>query len=82
MKLQISTASAEALARLAVTARIVGGVLVDMPNLLNSGWLAILIGAALSFPLVYSVHRIRVSNQHQPIPLPRPLYAAFFVIAV
>lgn len=82
MKLQISAGAAEALARLAIIARIVSGVLVDMPELLNAGWLAILLGALLALPLALAVSQTLNAAQDRPVFLPRFLYVLFFAIAV
>jgi len=82
MKLQISESSAGALATLAVTARIVSGVLIDMPNLLNAGWLAIVLGSLLALPLMFALTCLQAARENQPNPLPRPLSAVFFIISV
>lgn len=82
MKLQISENAAGALATLAVVARIVSGVLIDMPELLNAGWLAILLGALLALPLMFAVTRFRTAQENQSTPLPRLLCPVFFIIAV
>ena len=81
MKLQISAGAVESMIRLAIIARTVCGILVDMPELLNAGWLSILIGALLALPLMFAISRLRAVRQNQPVVLPQPLYAAFFVIA-
>lgn len=82
MKLQISASAAGALAALAVVARVVSGVLIDMPDLLNAGWLAVLIGALLALPLAFAVSRILAMRKKQMSRVPRPLCAAFFAVAV
>lgn len=82
MKLQISESAAGSLATLAVTGRIVSGVVIDMPELLNAGWLSILIGALLALPLMLAAAHIRRDRSNQPVPLPRPLGAVFFILAV
>lgn len=82
MKLQISESAAGALAVLAVVARIVGGVLIDMPDLLNAGWLSILIGALLALPLMLAISCIRTLQHNRPAPIPPALCIVFFLIAI
>jgi len=78
MKLQISTGAACAFARLAIIARIVCGTVIDMPELLNSGWISVLLGAILALPAMIAAQHCRKRNIHPPIFL----CAAFCIIAV
>lgn len=82
MKLQISESAAGSLATLAVASRIVSGVVIDIPDLLNAGWLSILIGALLALPLMLATAHIRRTHSNQPTVLPRPLSAVFFTLSV
>lgn len=78
MKLRISTGAACAFARLAIIARVACGVLIDMPNLMNAGWLSALLGAILSVPTVYAITQYRQGNR----TIPRALYGVFSLIAL
>ena len=54
MKFRISDSAAASLSFLAITARIFSGVAMDMPDLHNAGWLAVLLGGVLSLPLAWA----------------------------
>lgn len=78
MKLQISTGAACTFARLAIIARVICGAIVDMPELLNAGWLAVLLGAILALPVAFAVSQFRKAN----VKPPKLLCAAFCIIAI
>ena len=78
MKLQISTGAACTFARLAIIARVVCGVLIDMPELLNAGWLTVLLGAILTLPAVFAVAHCRRSGT----ALPKLFCGAFCLVSL
>lgn len=82
MKLQISESAAGAFAVLAITARITGAVLIDMPDLMNAGWLSILFGALFALPVMLMLSTLRKSRQNDPFPVPRVLYVVFLIISI
>lgn len=59
MKFRISDSAAGSLSLLAIIVRIFGSVAVDMPDLHNAGWLAVLLGGALSLPLAWAAGQLR-----------------------
>lgn len=59
MKLQITDGAAAPLIALAVSMRIVFGVVIDMPRLYCAGWLSALLGGALALPMAFAVQRLR-----------------------
>lgn len=87
MKLHITESAVSSLARTAITARIVYGVLIDMPELLNAGWLSVLLGAVLALPIVLIVCALRkkasgeIPKAAHPV-LFRMVCAVFFIITV
>lgn len=78
MKHCISDRSLSSLLKLAVTARIASGVIIDMPGLLNAGWIAVLLGAILSLPPLWAIVQCRRSNIRLPRPAV-PLLLSLFV---
>lgn len=79
MKLHISDAAVSSLVKLAVTARVIHGVIIDMPELYNAGWLSILLGGLLALPLTFCVSRFRLANGCRPALHARLIRAAFFL---
>jgi len=79
MKLKISAGSADSFARLAVIARTVCGVVIDLPGLLNAGWLSILLGGLLALAPALCISCLRKCER---VNTPRPVRAAFFLIAI
>lgn len=59
MKLRITGPSAASLVKLGVTARVIYGVVIDMPDLYNAGWLAILMGGLLTLPMAMAAGMVR-----------------------
>lgn len=58
MKLKISDEAAAPLAFVAAATRIFYGVILEMPELYNSGWLAALVGGALALPFAFAADRL------------------------
>lgn len=75
MKLQISTGAVSSFARLAVIARVVCGVIIDMPELMNAGWLTVLLGGLLAPPAAFAVSQLRRTGSN-----PSKLLCVFFCI--
>lgn len=82
MKLSISTSAVGSFAKLAITARVVFGVLIDMPELLNAGWLSILLGGILALPLACALSKLRFHRSEIPRACLDGVYMVFFAIAV
>lgn len=78
MKLQISASAACTFARLAIIARVICGVIIDMPELMNAGWLAVALGGLLALPAAFAVSRYKAAGG-QPSKL---ICGAFFIVAV
>lgn len=78
MKLQISTDAVCAFAGLAISARVVCGTLIDMPELLNAGWIAAILGALFALPPMIAV-RCCKQNSVQPSKL---ICGVFCAIAI
>ena len=85
MKLQITDGAAAPLIALAVSMRIVFGVVIDMPRLYCAGWLSALLGGALALPMVFAVQRLRDVCGEAPLetnaPLPRAVSAIFAILS-
>ena len=90
MKFRISDSAAASLSLLAITTRIFSGVAVDMPDLHNAGWLAVLLGGLLSLPLAWAAGQLRARCPVSPFdtlsercrPLLRTIAALFAIIAL
>lgn len=82
MKLCISHDAARSLVKLAVTARVVYGVLIDMPQLFNAGWLCVLVGGALALPIWFAVSQIRKHDINRTSISFRAVCAVFFLLCV
>ena len=90
MKFRISDSAAASLSFLAITARIFSGVAMDMPDLHNAGWLAVLLGGVLSLPLAWAAGQLRACCPVSPFdtlsercrPLMRTAAALFAIIAL
>ena len=78
MKLQISADGACAFARLAIIARVVCGTIIDMPELLNAGWISVLLGALLALPAMLAVIHCRRNH----ILPPKSICVLFCIIAI
>ncbi|MGN0803193.1 MAG: GerAB/ArcD/ProY family transporter [Candidatus Faecivicinus sp.] len=89
MKLQISDNAACSLAKLAIAARAVYGIVIDMPELLNAGWISILLGGLLAVPLALALSMLLKNEKAAPVErlqnkaaLPfRLVCAVFFAIS-
>ena len=85
MKLQITDGAAAPLIALAVSMRIVFGVVIDMPRLYCAGWLSALLGGALALPMAFAVQRLRDACGEAPLetnaPLPRAVSAIFAILS-
>ena len=87
MKLQISDNAACSLAGLAIAARLVHGVVVDLPELLNAGWLAILLGGAIAAIPALALCALLKQRRSASVlaciahPLRRVTCAAFFALS-
>lgn len=79
MKLRISAGAACSLARLAIVARIISGIVIDMPELLNAGWLSILLGGLFALFPAFAIAQLKKNGKNR---FPRIIPAAFFAIAV
>lgn len=66
MKHHISDRPLSSLLKLAITARLASGVIIDMPGLLNAGWIAILFGGILSVPPLFAIVQCRQANVRLP----------------
>lgn len=69
MKLHINEGSAASLSLLAVIARIVYGVAVDMPELGSAGWLAVPMGLVLALPAAFAAGRLRANCRQAPLAI-------------
>ena len=85
MKLQITDESAAPLIALAVSMRIVFGVVIDMPRLYCAGWLSALLGGALALPMAFAVQSLRDACGEAPLEtnalLPRAVSAIFAILS-
>ncbi len=80
MKLQISDSAADSLVRPAIVARVVAGAVVDMPELMNSGWLSILLGGILTAPLYLFISRMKKLSRN--VSLSCGACLLFFAISI
>ena len=67
MKLTISDGAAKSFIVLAVTARIISGIAIDMPELYCASWMSALLGGMLALPMAFSVAQLRARCQESPI---------------
>lgn len=82
MKISISDSAISAFAKLAISARVLFGVLIDMPELFNAGWLSILLGGLLAFPLVFALSKLCDHRNIIPVLAKNSIYAVFSTIAL
>lgn len=65
-RFRITGEAASSLAVIAITARVFFGTVMDMPQLVCAGWLAVVIGAAIAFPMVLLVCIVRARTKKSP----------------
>lgn len=65
-RFRITGEAASSLAIIAITARVFFGTVMDMPQLVCAGWLAVVIGAAIAFPMVLLACIVRAHTKKSP----------------
>lgn len=65
-RFRITGEAASSLAVIAITARVFFGTVMDMPQLVCAGWLAVAVGAAIAFPMVLLACIVRAHAQKSP----------------
>lgn len=82
MKLCISFNIAYSLVKLSITARVVYGLLIDMPQLYNTGWLCALLGGIFALPVWFSVSHIRKYGIDRILFSPRIICGIFALLTI
>ena len=65
MRFRIRESSAASLCLAAVIARILYGMAIDMPEMYNSGWIAVLLGGVLALPAAFAAAKMRACSDRQ-----------------